>query len=529
MKALAMVSAGLLSVAASAQTVSSGHCAVRTPTLQTSYVGECLGGVASGRGRAAGMDRYEGEFRDGQPNGFGVYLFPDGRRYEGQFVDGRVNGRARYYFANGDMLEGAFRDNRLVGAGRVVRANGEQLAVEWRDNAFVPVPMAALAPSAGPATPAPATPGPVRAADWSPRLDFEDLFPAYILAVATRGAPDGRRAVDVPRGDPLALDDGTLHAVGEAARAPARSRYAGQRPDARYLGDPWGMVGIRYRNTTPGAKVLVRVVVDDIADPTEAEFTLPEAGEYQLYPRLRYRYDRLRAIGQPMPVNLSWSVSVDGQPAGTQTGVARVRSVQDAPFVLRTERGVENLSWVFAAFVTEEAPWIDTLLKEAFDGLRIGAIGYQAGEAEVLQQVEAVYEYLRRRGFRYSSITTTSGGSERVFSQTVRFPSDSVRTSQANCIDGTVLMASILRRIGIEPLILLGPGHAMLGFYPQADRSKGFYALETTALESGDFKRAVASGMATYRGWAEKHADSPAFQQIAVVRARKEGVMPIAR
>lgn len=517
----------LLAGTVPAQTVSSGSCAVRTPTLQGRYVGECLAGLASGRGRAAGIDRYEGEFRDGQPNGFGVYAYPDGRRYEGQFVDGRVTGRARFFFANGDVLEGAFRDNRLVGPGRVVRANGEQMAVEWRDNAFVPVPMAALPPGA--ASPAPGAVAPVRAAEWAPRLDFEDLFPAYILAVATRGVPQGARSADTPRGDPLAEDDGTLHPVGGPVRATAGARFAGSRPDARYLGDPWGMVGVRFRNTAPGTRVQVQVTLDDIAEPSSDEFTLPEAGDYLLYPRIRYRFDRLRAVTQPMPVNVSWSLAVDGQPAGSRSGAVRVRSVQDAPFVLRTERGVENLSWVFAAFVTEDAPWIDALLKDAFDGLRIGAFGYQGGETEVVLQVAAIYEHLRRRGFRYSSITTSSGESDRVLSQVVRFPSDSVRTAQANCIDGTVLMTSILRKIGIEPLILLGPGHAMLGFYPQQDRSKGFYVVETTKLESGDFKDALQTGMARYRQWAEKHADSPAFQQIAVIRARQQGVMPIAR
>ncbi len=339
------------------------------------------------------------------------------------------------------------------------------------------------------------------------------------------------RSFGVPRGDPPGAIGSTARLQGDTSAPPltAQSRYAGGSADAMCLGDPWGLVGIKVRNGMPGTRVALRITMDEITEATDAEFTLPEAGDYGLYPRLRHRFDRLRAMAQPIPVNVTWRVSIDGQPATTQSGVARVRSVQDAPLFVQTERGAENMSWVFAGFVTEDAPWLDELLKQAFQGAAIGAIGYQRDEAAVHQQVAVICDHLRSRGFRYSSITATSGSSARVASQIVRFPSDSVRTSQANCIDGTVLMASILRKFGIEPIIVLGPGHAMLGYYPQADPNLGFVVVETTMLESAGFLDAVRAGMATYKGWQAKSADHPMFKRIPVAEARRAGVMPIAR
>ncbi|MFZ8431498.1 hypothetical protein ACO1MU_14375, partial [Staphylococcus aureus] len=70
-----------------------------------------------------------------------------------------------------------------------------------------------------------------------------------------------------------------------------------------------------------------------------------------------------------------------------------------------------------------------------------------------------------------------------VSSQHVRFIDDSVRVRQANCIDGTVLFASILRKIGIDPLIVLVPGHAFLGFYLDGQRRQIAF-LETTMMTS---------------------------------------------
>jgi hypothetical protein len=539
-------------------------CIVRTPSLAGTYSGECSAGLAHGRGSAQGTDRYEGQFREGQPHGQGVYTFADGRRFEGEFSAGRVNGRARFTFANGEVLDGEFRDNLLAGVGRLYRAAGEILLVEWRGNALatVAVQQAAAAPATALGTPGnPASPsgaggtswagsspaaatvptsggtsggsGEVRpaAGQWIPRLDFEDIFPAYVLAASTRKAPsEASRSVAAARGDPLAtLGDGERLRGDPAPPVAPRARYLAANTGATYLGDPWGLLGIRIMSPAAGTRVAVQIEVDGLSEPTTAEFVLPSTGDHALYPSMRWRFDRLRSQTQPTPTNVIWRVSVDGGPVQAINRVVQVRSVQDAPLAIVTPRGAENLTWVFAAFVTEDAPWIDEVIRSAFAGQRVGAVGYQVGEAEVMQQVAIVYQHLRSRGFRYSSITTNSSGNQRVWSQAVRFPSDSMRTVQANCVDGTVLMASILRRIGIEPIIVLGPGHAMLGFYPQQDPRQGFVVVETTALESADFDVAVRKGMGLYRKWAAEAADHPQFRRIPVRVARDAGVMPIAR
>jgi hypothetical protein len=82
-----------------------------------------------------------------------------------------------------------------------------------------------------------------------------------------------------------------------------------------------------------------------------------------------------------------------------------------------------------------------------------------------------------------SSITTATGESPAVKSQYVRFPGDSIRTSQANCVDGSALFASVLRRIGIDPVLVVIPGHCFLAFYLDRDQRTAAW-LETTMLGS---------------------------------------------
>jgi hypothetical protein len=65
----------------------------------------------------------------------------------------------------------------------------------------------------------------------------------------------------------------------------------------------------------------------------------------------------------------------------------------------------------------------------------------------------------------------------------VRTIEDALQSKQANCVDGTVLMASILYRMGIKPVIMVTPSHCFLGYGIDAAQT-GICFLETTMLQS---------------------------------------------
>src|SRR5204863_931251 len=102
---------------------------------------------------------------------------------------------------------------------------------------------------------------------------------------------------------------------------------------------------------------------------------------------------------------------------------------------------------------------------------------------EVYRQVFALWYALTARDLRYSDITTTAGESEIVYSQHVRLLDESVNNAQANCADGSLLMASLLRKIGIEAYHVMVPGHCYLAFALD-NEGKNLAALETTLLQS---------------------------------------------
>ena len=211
-----------------------------------------------------------------------------------------------------------------------------------------------------------------------------------------------------------------------------------------------------------------------------------------------------------------------------------MRSITDCIFQYRDTR----MHYLFSAYIQESHPEIDNILRAALDTKMITSIqGYQGGELAVLLQVAAVWRVLHDKGFQYSSITTPSVSSQSsYFCQSVRTFGSAYQTSQANCVDGTVVLASILRKMGIAVEMIIVPGHCFLGFYGDESCSEeNRYFLETTmlgfplninssqseeeiSLEYFDhFSSALKQGQATY----ERYKGSPNLIVINIGSARK--------
>ena len=96
-----------------------------------------------------------------------------------------------------------------------------------------------------------------------------------------------------------------------------------------------------------------------------------------------------------------------------------------------------------------------------------------------------MWNVLQKRNFRYSSVSNTSLSSNVVISQRVRTFEDALNSSQINCVDGSVLFASLLRAINIEPILVRIPGHMFVGYYTDSNR-KNVNFLETTMIGDVD-------------------------------------------
>jgi hypothetical protein len=95
-----------------------GDCKVLIPEISGTYVGECKGGLAHGKGTATGTDRYEGKFSKGLPNGTGTYTWSYGAFYKGEWTKGFQDGEGEmvYITARGDsIIRGYWKAGNYVG------------------------------------------------------------------------------------------------------------------------------------------------------------------------------------------------------------------------------------------------------------------------------------------------------------------------------------------------------------------------------------------------------------------------------
>lgn len=342
---------------------------------------------------------------------------------------------------------------------------------------------------------------------WEPLIEMDSqVFPSYLLSTAMQ-QPDEAE-------DPL------------------------------YIGDADGFAGISVFNPGKNTRIKLSIKIDRIAEPVEYEATLPTPGAtYEVFPEIIYKYDVLQQIKQPFPANVYFNLTV-GNSIEQKTKVIRVRSVNECLFGYYDRSGeFIDISEQFAAYVNEDHIWIDQLLREALNtGFVDSFSGCQGGKKHVLAQVVAVWKMLEKRGFRYISIANTSWVSNKVFSQYVRLFDDSVKTSQANCVDGSVLFASILEKIGINSFLVITTDHCFVGFYLDKENNEPAY-LETTMLGNArnypprevlkNFEAALKAGFSKYEQNQEKfETDDPRFvqsQKIEIKEARKIGIAPVTR
>ena len=97
----------------------SQDCAVDKETLKGNYTGDCKKGKAHGKGKAVGIDTYEGEFKNGFPDGQGIYTWSNRNMFTGRYVKGLKEGKGVLTFRNegarDSVVEGYWKKDVYIG------------------------------------------------------------------------------------------------------------------------------------------------------------------------------------------------------------------------------------------------------------------------------------------------------------------------------------------------------------------------------------------------------------------------------
>jgi hypothetical protein len=285
----------------------------------------------------------------------------------------------------------------------------------------------------------------------------------------------------------------------------------------------WGTVVVRISNPTD-APLRSRVSVK-VRGWSDEEIQIAEmgAGEVRTYLFAPTFLPRLYSNREIMAATVAVTATdFGGRLTFATTMPARIRSVDD----MYWGSGFKYARFI-ASWVTPHDTGVEQMLsraKEFMPGRRLP--GYEAWKTPDQQrestyvQARAIYRAVQNKGVSYVKSSITFGGHNSV-SERVRMPYESLRHVSANCIDGVVMFASLFENLGMDPIVVLVPGHAYVGVRTAQTGDRYLY-LDTALTGRATFEAALQSaetGMA--------RTNPRDITRIPLNEARTAGIYPM--
>jgi hypothetical protein len=351
------------------------------------------------------------------------------------------------------------------------------------------------------------------------------LWLSFILLLASLSAFAGDDALDrgdgrMPRAPRIPAPTYKIQAGLDGEIYPVFANYASlQKQSSR----TFGVVSVTVSN--PSDEPLRQRIAVKVAGWSDQEIQIAEvaASASKTYvfaptflPRFYQNHEIAAATAQISITDLA------GKPVYETTLPVRLRSAEDmywgnhfkyAPFI--------------ASWVTPHDMKVESVLGRAKNFTPDHRMpGYEnwkdAGqqEQETYRQAQAIFTAVKRMGLSYVKSSTTFGDHKNE-SERVRMPHVSLGQSSANCIDAAVMYASLFENLGMDPTVVIVPGHAYVGVRV-AHGSDKFLFMDVALTGRTTFAGAVASAG---KGLA-KYAPS-SVTRVMIQQARDSGIYPM--
>lgn len=286
-------------------------------------------------------------------------------------------------------------------------------------------------------------------------------------------------------------------------------------------------ITVRIKNSEVGETYQIKISSRLFQAPFIKTLVIDKS-EFSFSPEIPWNFAVLRSVTQVRTETILISVIASSGKSAQASFIATVHPINEVVskvYDSDTERW-QDTSICFAAYVNESHPLINGLIQDAVLKSGIARFtGYEFGSIAVKEQMKAVWDTLAAKGLNYIDLATTSSQVSGLSSQYVRFVDESLKDQGANCVDASVLFASIFRRIGLRPVLFFIPGHCFVGVY-DAEKGGQLIALETTLLSSSSFASAESEGQREM-SLALTTLGQPGYSSVDISLARDSGVLPI--
>lgn len=228
-------------------------------------------------------------------------------------------------------------------------------------------------------------------------------------------------------------------------------------------------------------------------------------------------------------------------------GATLAELTQDIRLLARDEwGGFSSMAAVTAAFVMPNDPAIAGVLKDAggiltAHGHSSALDGYQSGDPRRAYMLgAAIWSAVAARGLTYAEPPRSFEKQ----GQKVRRPGNVLDQGLATCFDSSLLFASALEAVGLNPFVVLLEGHSFTGFWlvektfpnlletDAAELRKALAAREVVVFETTAVTQAPPAtfdaAMTMARGATSEHQEDRFVAAIDIARARAAQVLPLA-
>lgn len=275
-------------------------------------------------------------------------------------------------------------------------------------------------------------------------------------------------------------------------------------------------------------RVCVRVYIEGLSAQAVRTIELEPRKEVELKLLPTLLPDRARDVTEIQRATLHiLAEDLDGKPELHET-LTVVCLARGSSFnsVRRPDTGeLVDLSHYYGAWVTPHVEAVQERVRHAAELMAGGQIwGYQGDPESVTSQVRSLFESLKAAGVFYVNSVIDFGVGAGQASQRTRLPRESLALRSANCIDGAVLMASLLEAASLNPALVLVPGHAFVA-WEVWDGADEWEYLETTMIGRHDFEAACASGRRQFENASRFGGGGLVVHRLADLRAR--GIWPM--
>lgn len=280
------------------------------------------------------------------------------------------------------------------------------------------------------------------------------------------------------------------------------SNITGQLPSgAKWYIDRSGSIGFRFSTKCPNKRIYYEISSNEGYFSPVSGVLYTTGSEMEVFPKIPWNYDYFQCIKERTKSTIKFSFREEG---GNNLPyeifeTVHLRTLNDCIFGVNLRPMGYNINetmyWMFLAYVNEESPIVDSLRRQIVQrNPQITSWGFAGGHH--VEQVIAVWDFFQSKGVTYSSISSTvDGHNSYIMSQKVRDISKSFDEKEANCIDGSVLFASLFTHWGFPCSVVVVPGHAFLSLDVKLENNEqGRFYIETTMIRNNTLIDAITQG-----------------------------------